>query len=149
MRSSGKVTWLVSDHHGTAELSIDDTTGQEVKRQRRDPYGGARGPAVGAVAGSRGFVGGTVDDSTGLTRLGARGAGSGTGRFISVDPIVDYEEPSSCSPMPTPTTVRSASPTRTGRAYVTRRVVSYRTIYQTVIRKVRQTIRLIVTLMIR
>jgi len=44
----------------------------------------------------RGFVGGTVDPDTGLTRLGARDPI--TGRFISVDPLVGYGRTSTMNP---------------------------------------------------
>jgi RHS repeat-associated protein len=38
-------------------------------------------------------VGGTIQESTGLTTLGAREYDADTGRFISADPIIDYNDP--------------------------------------------------------
>ena len=40
-----------------------------------------------------GFVNGTTNTSTGLTRLGAREYDPALGRFISVDPIIDHADP--------------------------------------------------------
>ncbi|MFE1826186.1 RHS repeat-associated core domain-containing protein [Streptomyces yangpuensis] len=89
-----KVTFLASDHHGTGELAIDATTGAVVAR-RSDPYGNPRGtqPDAGAWPGQRGFVGGTIDSSTGLTQLGARQYDPLLGKFISPDPMVDFTDP--------------------------------------------------------
>ncbi len=91
VRGGGKVAWLVPDAHGTDELAIDAAT-LAVTRQYTLPYGAARGPAVSNWPGERGFVGGTVDGSTGLTRLGARDYDPGTARFLSADPVVDHTD---------------------------------------------------------
>ncbi|MEK8106461.1 RHS repeat-associated core domain-containing protein [Micromonospora sp. M12] len=45
------------------------------------------------MAGAEGLCRGTIDSSTGLTHLGAREYDAATGRFISVDPIVDFNDP--------------------------------------------------------
>ncbi|WP_245572625.1 RHS repeat-associated core domain-containing protein [Actinokineospora enzanensis] len=58
----------------------------------------------------KGFVGGTKDD-TGLTNLGARQYDPATGRFTSVDPVLDTDDPQQMngyayannSPSPIPT----------------------------------------------
>ncbi|MER8187897.1 RHS repeat-associated core domain-containing protein [Kitasatospora sp. NPDC094015] len=86
-----KVTIQVNDHHDTAELNIDATTGA-VTQRRTLPFGGARGTTSGAWAGDRSFVGGTAD-ATGLTHLGARDYDPSTGRFISPDPLIDVNNP--------------------------------------------------------
>ena len=44
-------------------------------------------------AGNQGFVGGTTNAETGLTRLGAREYDPALGRFISVDPLIDRDDP--------------------------------------------------------
>ncbi|MFJ9951265.1 RHS repeat-associated core domain-containing protein [Kitasatospora sp. NPDC091207] len=60
-----------------------------------DPFGTPHGaqPTATAWAGTKGFVGGTKDDTTGLTNLGARQYDPTTGRFISPDPILDPANP--------------------------------------------------------
>ncbi|MEU0274549.1 RHS repeat-associated core domain-containing protein [Streptomyces sp. NPDC006307] len=88
----GKVSFVASDHHGTGELAIDATTGA-VSQRRFDPYGVERGKATGTWPGEKGYVGGTIDASTGLTHLGAREYDPTIGKFISVDPLIDYLQP--------------------------------------------------------
>ncbi|MGW8990584.1 polymorphic toxin-type HINT domain-containing protein, partial [Streptomyces zhihengii] len=88
----GTVSFIASDHHGTGELAIDATTGS-VTQRRFDPYGVERGTATGTWPGEKGFVGGTIDKSTGLTHLGAREYDAVIGKFISVDPIIDHTQP--------------------------------------------------------
>ncbi|MGI5170418.1 RHS repeat-associated core domain-containing protein [Spirillospora sp. CA-253888] len=85
----GKLTFLVSDHHNTAELSIDAAGGTYAQR-RFTPFGVVRGTkGTWPAQQERGFIGGIFDASTGLTHLGARDYDPNTGRFISRDPIVD------------------------------------------------------------
>jgi RHS repeat-associated protein len=89
--STGKVSWIFSDHHGTGQLAIDATTG-EVAQRRFTAFGADRNSS-GLWPDERGFVGGMIDDSTGLTQLGARAYDAAIGRFISVDPIMDVTDP--------------------------------------------------------
>ncbi|MEU3567369.1 RHS repeat-associated core domain-containing protein [Kitasatospora sp. NPDC036755] len=88
-----RVTFQVADHHGTAEVGVDATTGA-VAQRRTNPFGGIRGTAPSTWAGTRGFLGGT-SDTTGLTHLGAREYDPATGRFISVDPVITTTDPQS------------------------------------------------------
>ncbi|MER5875396.1 RHS repeat-associated core domain-containing protein [Streptomyces sp. NPDC001910] len=96
MREADGVHFLASDHQGTAELAVDAKTGATTRR-RTDPFGNARDETSSSPSSDwvndKGFVGGTVQKSTGLTTLGAREYDSDTGRFISADPIVDYTDP--------------------------------------------------------
>ncbi|WP_433247076.1 RHS repeat domain-containing protein [Streptosporangium sp. CA-135522] len=88
----GKVNYLLGDHHGTDELVVNATT-LAYSRRSTTPYGGFRGAAPASWPGQKGFVGGTIDDSTGLTHIGAREYDVATGRFVSADPIMDLADP--------------------------------------------------------
>ncbi|GHJ47115.1 hypothetical protein Cs7R123_44570 [Catellatospora sp. TT07R-123] len=90
VRNSTGLTWTGADNHGTQQIQINSAT-LGVTRNRTMPFGEKRG-AQGLFVGTKGFVGGTLDD-TGLTHLGAREYDAGTGRFISVDPIIDLNDP--------------------------------------------------------
>ncbi|MGY0460556.1 RHS repeat-associated core domain-containing protein [Kitasatospora sp. cg17-2] len=91
----GTVVVQASDPHGTSGLQISTAEGQPFTRRPTDPFGNPRGnqPATSDWAGSKGFVGGTKDEATGLTNLGARQYDPSTGRFISPDPILDATNP--------------------------------------------------------
>ncbi|MFV2104676.1 RHS repeat-associated core domain-containing protein [Micromonospora sp. LOL_024] len=93
VRTSNSLHWMIADHHGTAELTINATT-LAVAKRRTLPYGDTRGNATGTwpTTMDKGFVGGTKD-LTGLTHIGAREYDPFIGRFISVDPIMDLANP--------------------------------------------------------
>ncbi|KJS57936.1 RHS repeat-associated core domain-containing protein, partial [Streptomyces rubellomurinus] len=84
-----------ADPHGTNGLQIGTDAAMTVTRRAADPFGNPRGtqPAAGQWAGTKGFVGGSKDDATGLTSLGARQYDPATGRFISPDPLMDEADP--------------------------------------------------------
>ncbi|MBT2445694.1 ricin-type beta-trefoil lectin domain protein [Streptomyces sp. ISL-43] len=89
-----KLNVLLADHHNTATASVDQSAGQKITRRKTDPYGNTRGAVVNGWPGSRGFLGTGVDDSsTGLTHIGAREYDPVTGRFLSVDPLIDITDP--------------------------------------------------------
>ncbi|MGO1051513.1 RHS repeat domain-containing protein [Crossiella sp. CA198] len=92
VRTEGKLSYQALDHQGTATLTVDATTHQETRR-RLDAFGTPRQATT--LPGNRGFVGGTEDKSTGLTRLGVRDYDPGTGRFLSVDPLLAPQDPQS------------------------------------------------------
>ena len=91
VRTTAGVSWLAIDHQGTAQIAVDADT-LAVRQRWQTPFGGPRG-SPGVLPGERGFVGGTVDSSTGLVHLGAREYDPAIGRFISVDPVVDHTDP--------------------------------------------------------
>jgi RHS repeat-associated protein len=91
----GTFAFTISDHQGTGQLAVQANDVTLVQR-RSTPFGGTRGTTSGAWPGSKAFVGG-IDDSksTGLTHLGAREYDSATGRFMSVDPLIEPTKPQS------------------------------------------------------
>jgi RHS repeat-associated protein len=85
--------YVVSDLHGTGRVLVDSVSFAVVRRVM-DPYGNQIGPVEnGPWPDSRGFLGKPVSVDTGLTDIGARKYDSVTGRFISVDPILDPTNP--------------------------------------------------------
>ncbi|MGW1540883.1 RHS repeat-associated core domain-containing protein [Streptomyces sp. NPDC002309] len=94
MRTSAGVTWLVGGQNGTAEIAIK-AADSAITQRRTLPFGEVRGakPAAGAWPGDKSFVGGTADATTGLIQLGARAYDPATGRFVSVDPVLNVADP--------------------------------------------------------
>jgi RHS repeat-associated protein len=89
MRTGDKLTWLASDHQGTNQVTVTADSDQvKADKRRQLPFGAPRGEQP-KFPGEKGFVGGTVDPSIGVTTLGARQYDSQTGRFLSVDPVMD------------------------------------------------------------
>ncbi|MFD9535101.1 polymorphic toxin-type HINT domain-containing protein [Streptomyces sp. NPDC060010] len=88
---NGDLSFQVSDHHNTGTLSVDSTTGA-IEHRRMTPFGVPRGTKPANWAGTKGFVGGTID-ATGLTHISAREYDPSTGRFISADPLLDANRP--------------------------------------------------------
>ncbi|WP_435834591.1 RHS repeat-associated core domain-containing protein [Streptomyces abikoensis] len=88
----GKITFTIGDHQGTGQLAIN-ADDQTLTQRRTDPFGAIRGEQPKNWPGSKGFVGGTTDASTGLTHLGVREYDPATGRFLSVDPVIDVNDP--------------------------------------------------------
>ncbi|MBZ9594685.1 hypothetical protein K7B06_06150 [Streptomyces erythrochromogenes] len=91
---TSNLTYQSSDHHGTNGVQLNATDLNHIRRPA-DPFGNERGtqPAPGAWAGDKGFVGGTKEQATGFTLLGAREYDPTTGRFISPDPLIDAGDP--------------------------------------------------------
>ncbi|XVQ11525.1 RHS repeat-associated core domain-containing protein [Spirillospora sp. CA-255316] len=92
MRTPDGVTHLADDHQGTAQIAVN-ATDQTITTRRHTTYGAVRGlDDKSTWPNDKGFVGGT-NDPTGLTHLGARQYDPDTGRFISVDPLMDPADP--------------------------------------------------------
>ncbi|MEU3063162.1 polymorphic toxin-type HINT domain-containing protein, partial [Streptomyces subrutilus] len=90
-------SYLMGDKNGTSSTAVDAAT-SAITRRKFTPYGDARGPAPTVWPGKKGFVGGEIDESIGTVHLGAREYDPTTGRFLSVDPVVDYNEPRQMNP---------------------------------------------------
>ncbi|MFC4114316.1 RHS repeat-associated core domain-containing protein [Nonomuraea zeae] len=91
-RAAGKLTWMSTDHHGTAVAAIG-AVGQTVALRRQTPFGEQRtGAGTWPATMDKGFVGGT-QDPTGLTHLGAREYDPALGRFTSADPLMNLADP--------------------------------------------------------
>ncbi|MGW3521367.1 RHS repeat-associated core domain-containing protein [Streptomyces hydrogenans] len=89
-----RVGLLVSDHHNTNTLSISASS-LATNRRKAMPFGGQRGAAPYFWPGTKGFVGGDIDNTTGFTHIGAREYDTALGQFISVDPIFSLDLPQS------------------------------------------------------
>ncbi|WP_326819566.1 RHS repeat-associated core domain-containing protein [Streptosporangium sp. NBC_01756] len=87
-----KVYFLASDHQGTAQAAVNAGTG-ELAVRRTTPFGEDRGSPPPWWPGQRGFVGGVKDQTIGLVQLGAREYDPRNGRFLSVDPVIDEDDP--------------------------------------------------------
>ncbi|MFE4637104.1 RHS repeat-associated core domain-containing protein [Streptomyces sp. NPDC056773] len=91
--SDGSVAYFAADHHNTNTLAVAADGAMNATRRPFTAFGEARGSAPASWPDKKGFVGGTIDESTGLTQLGARLYEPATGRFLSVDPMIDFKDP--------------------------------------------------------
>ncbi|MFD7778816.1 RHS repeat-associated core domain-containing protein [Streptomyces sp. NPDC059753] len=91
VRTSSGFSFLLTDHQGTSMAAVAMTT-LAITRRKQLPFGELRAEQTDTIPGTRGYVGGTTDP-TGLTHLGAREYDPDLGRFISVDPVIDIDDP--------------------------------------------------------
>ncbi|WP_171117736.1 MULTISPECIES: RHS repeat-associated core domain-containing protein [unclassified Streptomyces] len=91
VRTSKGFSFLINDHQGTASAAVAMTT-LALTRRRQLPFGQPRSEQSETMPGTRTFVGGT-SDPTGLIHLGAREYDPTLGSFISVDPLIDIDDP--------------------------------------------------------
>ncbi|MFB7429628.1 polymorphic toxin-type HINT domain-containing protein [Streptomyces hydrogenans] len=88
-----KLTALLTDHHNTSTVAVEQTNNQTVTRRAFDPYGNPRG-TEGNWPSRHTFLGVGIDDPvTNLAHIGAREYDPTTGRFISADPLIDLTDP--------------------------------------------------------
>jgi len=92
MRTGNKLTFTLTDHHNTTTTQITADSAQTVTRRKTTIFGAPRGVQPTNWIGDKAFVGGTHDQDTGLTHLGAREYNPRTGQFISVDPLMDLTD---------------------------------------------------------
>ncbi|MFJ5780376.1 ricin-type beta-trefoil lectin domain protein [Streptomyces sp. NPDC093094] len=89
-----KLNAMVADHLGTSNTTVELSGVQPVTRRSFKPYGDLRGPKPSAWPDKRSYLGVGIDDvASSLTHIGAREYDASTGRFISVDPIMDIADP--------------------------------------------------------
>ncbi|WP_423832940.1 RHS repeat-associated core domain-containing protein [Streptomyces manipurensis] len=93
VRTGDKLTFVLGDHHGTGTTQVSADAAQAVVRRKTGIFGKERGGQAAGWVGDKGFVGGTKEPDTGLIHLGAREYDQATGRFLSVDPIMDLADP--------------------------------------------------------
>lgn len=93
VRKTDGIRYVASDHHGTGQATVDGAGA--ITHRRTTPFGESRGtaPAPGQWPTEKGFVNGNIDSTTGLVNIGAREYDTIAGRFISVDPIIDVNDP--------------------------------------------------------
>jgi RHS repeat-associated protein len=89
--TGGGLSFEAKDRLGTAQISVD-ADDLAVTQRRFLPFGEQRGAAPASWPTEKGYIGGTVDE-TGLTHLGAREYDPDLGRFMSVDPVIDHNDP--------------------------------------------------------
>ena len=82
----------ITDQHGTSLLTLDHTAANPAWRQYT-PFGAPRGQAPSSWPDAHAFLGKPADPSTGLDIIGARQYDPSTGRFLSVNPILDTSSP--------------------------------------------------------
>jgi RHS repeat-associated protein len=85
------ITFAIGDQHGTPTLYLD-YTGQTPAWRQYTPYGAPRGTVITTVD-NHGFLDKPLNATTGLTQVGARNYDPQTGRFISLDPILETTDP--------------------------------------------------------
>lgn len=89
--------YVQSDQHGTAQVTVS-TTDFTTTRRTFDPYGNPLGAGQGLWPDNRGFLNMPHNPVTGLTDIGARKYDPTTGTFVSVDPILDTDNPQQWNP---------------------------------------------------
>ncbi|MER5386937.1 ricin-type beta-trefoil lectin domain protein [Streptomyces sp. NPDC002688] len=90
--ATSTLTAQIADHQGTTIATVSLSSGQTVKRQKTTPFGVERTTSDTWIS-HRGYIGGTDENTTGLTHLGARDYDPATGRFLTADPVLDIADP--------------------------------------------------------
>jgi RHS repeat-associated protein len=86
--SSGAITYGLADTQHTATTDVA-ASNLAVTNRYYDPYGNPRGTTPSTWADPHAYLGEPQDSTTGLDLLGARQYDPTTGRFLSVDPVLE------------------------------------------------------------
>jgi RHS repeat-associated protein len=90
-RSAGTgLFWIFADRQGTAGLALRDSD-LAISRRWQAPYGTARGTTT-SWPNQHSYLGGFADASA-LVHLGARDYDPAAGRFLTLDPVQDLNDP--------------------------------------------------------
>lgn len=90
------IRYIAADIHGTGYMAVAPTANWSVTRRTLDPYGvqlGNTTPTGATFPGGHGFLDKPVNTTAGVTEIGARLYEPLLGRFLSVDPILDADDP--------------------------------------------------------
>ncbi|MFF5144071.1 ricin-type beta-trefoil lectin domain protein [Streptomyces sp. NPDC013157] len=92
--SSQTLAAQITNTQGTGTVQIKLASGMAISSRSYDAWGNLRGDLAGAAAwaGSRTYIGGDDESSTGLIHLGARDYDPVTGRFTTIDPVMDFSD---------------------------------------------------------
>lgn len=93
VRTSVGLQWLLTDRQGSAHVAVDSADITSYSIQRYLPFGDVRGGDV--LPTERNYLNRVREPKSGYLLMGARHYDSDLGVFLSVDPIVDSETPSS------------------------------------------------------
>ncbi|MFJ9708719.1 ricin-type beta-trefoil lectin domain protein [Streptomyces sp. NPDC101234] len=92
--SSHTLVAEITNTQGTGTLQIKLASGMAIQSRSYDAWGNQRGD-LGLSRGwqdSRTYIGGQDESSTGLIHLGARDYDPVTGRFTTLDPVMDFSD---------------------------------------------------------
>jgi RHS repeat-associated protein len=82
----------LANQQNTGLLTLDNTL-QNPQWRQFTPYGAPRGTAPSNWPDTNGFLGKPTDTDTGLTMIGARAYDPAIGQFLSLDPVLNPDEP--------------------------------------------------------
>lgn len=90
--STGTLSYETTNQQHTA-LEAIDATSLAITRRYYDPYGNPVGTPPSSWPDPKAFVGRPADPATSLDLLGARQYDPATGRFLSIDPVLQTGDP--------------------------------------------------------